>query len=649
MEQRGEKQSGANFLSRCLPVRFSPVRFSPIRFSPIRFSLIKCSLSKFLSIRRQWQRRWLLGLMALIITLWVALPVSAQPSLSSLPTLSPVLMQVPGSSSASSGGEAAIGWVMMDGEQVFQVAAPKPALSHRKSSIEDNLTTIRDRYLDQPNTDIELSTIELDDSKQPSLYVNGQYLLTITDMDARMQGTTPAGVVENLSQTVPEALEQATQLRQPASQRRMMIWTGGAVAVAIAIILVLQIARTFLLEKIFNWFEIADSSDDHASGSSDSDETKRRRRQLLKDLLQVVLYLAQGLVLAATVIWSLGLFPQTRPLQGSLIAGLKIPLIVIVIVVVASVGIRLSYLLIDRFVAQLRDRDSFEQNRSRRLELRTKTIASVVKNIANFIWIAIGLVAALTLFGLNLGVLLASIGLIGLAISLATQNLIKGTVTGFFILLEDQYAIGDVVEIDGDGGLVENMNLRITQLRDTGGRLITIPMSDITRVANYSLHWSRCDLKIPVHYNANLDDMLQLTRQIGNELQSDSDWGELILEDPKVLGVEEFGDSAITIRVWIKTQPMKQWDVSREYRRRFKLALQDCDHAIPFPQREVWLRADKGLQLKLRGKLDSTHSNRNGSNNRVKQQTDPQPQNVPDSDINGDSGKGGDPNREGSE
>ncbi|NEP19391.1 MAG: mechanosensitive ion channel family protein, partial [Leptolyngbya sp. SIO4C1] len=265
-------------------------------------------------------------------------------------------------------------------------------------------------------------------------------------------------------------------------------------------------------------------------------------------------------------------------------------------------------------------------------------IASVIKNIANFVWIGIGTMIALALFGVNLGIVLASFGLIGLALSLATQSLLKGAVTGFFILLEDQYAIGDVVEIDGDAGLVENMNLRITQLRDTGGRLISIPTSDITRVANYSLHWSRCDLMIPVHYHANIDDMLQLTRQIGNELQQDPNWGELILEDPNILGVEEFGDSAVTIRVWIKTQPMKQWDVSREYRRRFKIALQDYDNTIPFPQREIWLRTDEGMQVSLQGELKRPHSDQseddsstNGqSARRSERQTDPQPKAVPD-------------------
>jgi len=222
-----------------------------------------------------------------------------------------------------------------------------------------------------------------------------------------------------------------------------------------------------------------------------------------------------------------------------------------------------------------------------------------------------------------------------LALSLATQNLIRGVVTGFFILLEDQYAIGDVVKIGDDAGLVENMNLRITQLRDNEGRLITIPTSDITRVANYSLHWSPCDLQLPVNYSADIDEMIQLVRRVGDGLRNDPDWGELILEDPNILGVDDFGDSAVMLRVWIKTQPMKQWDVSREFRRRFKQSMQDMDTSIPFPQRQVWLNVPKGLDISLSGELSRTdETGQNGSalqeksTRRRSAQTDPQPLNL---------------------
>ncbi|MGB5972564.1 MAG: mechanosensitive ion channel family protein, partial [Nodosilinea sp.] len=215
-----------------------------------------------------------------------------------------------------------------------------------------------------------------------------------------------------------------------------------------------------------------------------------------------------------------------------------------------------------------------------------------------------------------------------------------GAVQGFFIVLEDQFAVGDVVKIGDDAGLVEKLNLRIIQLRDAGGRLITIPTSNIDRVANYSLHWSRSDLKIPVHYNADVNHMLEVVRQVGDELQADAEWGELILEEPQILGVDDFADSALIIRVWIKTKPMKQWDVSREYRRRFKQALQDTDMQIPFPQRDVWVHPSAEFQIALKGesKQASDNHSKNGNGQQLAK-IDAQPRNVPDDGDSEDEGE----------
>jgi small conductance mechanosensitive channel len=375
------------------------------------------------------------------------------------------------------------------------------------------------------------------------------------------------------------------------------------------------------------------------SGDSSINSLDEEQRHHLRDAQMRLLPLLQGAILVGVSIWIAGLFPQTRSLQNTLVPALKIPLVIAIIVAIAYVGIRLSYATINRFVTGLTARTSYNDPDLRRLRLRTSTISSVIKNIATFVWIGVGIFVALTVAGVDFGLLLASFGLLGLALSLAAQNLIKGATKGFFIILEDQYAIGDIVKIDDDAGLVETMNLRITQLRDAAGRLISIPMSDVTRVANFSLHWSRADLKIPVHYNADIDRMLDLTRQVGQDLQNDPDWQELILEEPQILGVDDFGDSSVTIRVWIKTQPMKQWDVSREYRRRFKRAMRDTDTTIPFPQREVWLHPSDSLKIDMEGQIEGDRSSQNREDrsppHRENAKTDRQPRNVPD---NGDKG-----------
>lgn len=544
-------------------------------------------------------------------------------TLTAVLTPSPAIAQLGGLTGGSS-NQTAVGWIDLDGRQIFQIAAPSSALSIRRQNISENLKDIRDIYIGMADPEAEIVKDITDSADTPSLYVNGRYLMTLTDADARMQGTTVAGLEQHIRQEITQALQRAYRERQPAYLQRAALMSVGAIAGAILLSLLIQFSRY----QLSNWAE------NNLPGERPERSLENHHRKF-HAIRHILLPLLQFILIAAAIIWSLGLFPTMRAFQSSLILWAKIPAAIVIISIVAYLGVRLSYVLIDRFVNTLQDRSGFDFENYRRLDLRISTISSVIKNIANFAWLVVGLLIALAIFGINLGVLLASFGIVGLALSLATQNLIKGAVTGFFILLEDQYAIGDVVKIGDDAGLVENMNLRITQLRDTEGRLITIPTSDITRVANYSLHWSRCDLMLPIHYEASVDEMLQLVREVGDGLRNDPEWGELILEDPDILGVENFGDSAITLRVWIKTQPLKQWDVSREYRRRFKQALEDMDTTIPFPQRQVWLNAPDGLQVNLSGELhriaensngkSSQNGHDNGSRNGHRAKTDRQP------------------------
>ncbi|HHP7243712.1 MAG TPA: mechanosensitive ion channel family protein [Elainellaceae cyanobacterium] len=588
---------------------------------------------RMLSVKalQRWGFRSLLLVSTLILTLWVV-PASAQQHIAGANSVMPVMLQIPGlSNNASSSSNTKLGGIELDGQEVFQIAAPRSTLSQRQQRIENNLDAILDSYLQQDNPDANVVVTQTDSTNLPSIYVNDSYLMTITEQDAEMQGTVPWALSQELEQTLRQTLRRAWMHRQPGYLRQQAIAAGIAVLIAIALVWALEHWR----DVPIRWGMRLLARDSRLSNLDDE------QRHHLRDAQMRLLPIIQGLLLVGVLIWIAGLFPQTRSLQNTLIPALKAPLIIAIIIMVAYVGIRLSYATINRFVGGLTARTIYDNPDFRRLQLRTSTISSVIKNVATFVWIGVGIFVALTVVGVDFGLLLASFGVLGLALSLAAQNLIKGATKGFFIILEDQYAIGDVVKIDDDAGLVETMNLRITQLRDTAGRLITIPMSDVTRVANYSLHWSRADLKIPVHYNADIDQMLDLTRQVGQDLQNDPNWQGLILEEPQVLGVDEFGDSSVMIRIWIKTQPLKQWDVSREYRRRFKLALKDTDTTIPFPQREVWLHPSDSLKIYMEGRLDPI-SKRDGDDRSTKSRennprrnagrTDRQPPNVPDND-----------------
>ncbi|MGB3612619.1 MAG: mechanosensitive ion channel family protein, partial [Elainellaceae cyanobacterium] len=499
-----------------------------------------------------------------------------------------------GSQSSSDSQEHVSGWIELDGRQVFEVSAPKPSIKQRQARIETNLQGIRDEYLNSPKSSADVNVKQISSDGLPSLYVEGEYLMTVTEKDADLQGTSPWAIAEDLQQTIPEVLKRSREERQPEAVRHNSITAGAIMAVAVALAWLLSRWSDRLLQWTLRGL----------TDGRPSDRFQEQQWHHLQDVQMRVLPLVQAGLLIGAVFLVSGLFPQTRELQQELPVWTKIPLVLGIIIVVAYVGIRISYALVDRFVAQFTEDELYDEM-PRRTQLRVSTITSVVKNVVTFAWIIIGVVVALALTSINLGVLLASVGIIGLALSLGAKGLIQGTVNGFFIILEDQFAIGDVVEIGEYGGLVENLTLRITQLRDASGRLITIPMSDIKAVANYSLRWSRADLKLPVSYKANINELLDLAREVGQEMMSDGEWQELILEEPSVLGVDDFGDSSIIVRVWIKTKPMKQWDVEREYRRRFKLAMQGLDDiSIPFPQRDIWLHPGDGLQKSLEGWFD---------------------------------------------
>jgi small conductance mechanosensitive channel len=155
-------------------------------------------------------------------------------------------------------------------------------------------------------------------------------------------------------------------------------------------------------------------------------------------------------------------------------------------------------------------------------------------------------------------------------------------------LLEDQYAVGDVIAVGSVAGLVEHMNLRITQLRNGEGRLITIPNGTISTVENLSKNWSRVDFAIKVAYSNHPDYALAVIREVAQRLYAE--WVDKIIDPPEVLGIDEMDHAGILIRIWIKTKPLQQWSVGREFRRRLKLALDEHGVAIAVPQEMILVK-----------------------------------------------------------
>jgi small conductance mechanosensitive channel len=217
---------------------------------------------------------------------------------------------------------------------------------------------------------------------------------------------------------------------------------------------------------------------------------------------------------------------------------------------------------------------------------RAATIRNVIESAAQITLITLLVIFALGEFGAPIGPLLAGVGVLGLAISFGAQSLVKDIINGFFITIEDQYGVGDVVIIGGLGGLgglVESVNLRITTLRDLEGRVHIIPNGQVDRVTVMSKEWSRALLDIEVAYKTDLQQALDTLRDEATRLYDDAEWRWRIMDPPEVLGVERFGNSGITLRLMFKTLPKEQWAVAREFRRRIKARFDQDGIEIPFP------------------------------------------------------------------
>ena len=217
------------------------------------------------------------------------------------------------------------------------------------------------------------------------------------------------------------------------------------------------------------------------------------------------------------------------------------------------------------------------------IDQRVETLTDVSYRTIQFLAAFVGLLTILPEFGINIGALLAAAGLVGLAVGFGAQSLVKDFISGIFILIENQYSKGDVVNIAGVTGKVELVDLRRTVLRDLDGAVHHIPNGEITVATNVTSSISNVNTVIGVSYGDDLDHVFAVINRTGEELASDSDWSALIVSPPKVLGVDGFGDSSVDIRIVGQTQPGEQFAVLRELRLRLKKAFDAEGIEIPFP------------------------------------------------------------------
>jgi small-conductance mechanosensitive channel len=248
------------------------------------------------------------------------------------------------------------------------------------------------------------------------------------------------------------------------------------------------------------------------------------------------------------------------------------------------------------------------------IDQRIDTLSHVFTRTGAVVLILIGFLTALPEVGVNVGALIAGFGIAGIAIGFGAQSMVKDFLAGIFILVDNQYGRGDVIQVSGVSGVVEDIGLRRTVLRDLDGAVHWIPNGEIQVATNYTEEYSRVNLNIGVSYSEDLDHVIEVINRTGEELAQDEEWGEYVLTPPKVLRVDNFGDSSIDIKVLGDTKPTMQWAVMGELRLRLKKAFYEEGIEIPYPHVTIATTGNKAWDLprtqrgKSRDKTGDTHS-----------------------------------------
>ena len=516
-----------------------------------------------------------------ITTAWI-LPVTATqlPFVRDIAIYSRLLRQVQEESLNSA-------CIRLDGRCLFKLSATDPELlSDRIDIIQKRFNEVTTDYLAQSDINTEVSVKPNNNLQDLYLTVGDrpERLFTVTNVDGRANDVGVPVRTKQLQLAIESGLEQARKERSPQHLRRQVV-------IGLLIFTSMWLSSFPLYRGIRSLRKSARklAPTVNLKNLSVTEQLARRQKWNLIEMQFRLLQLVQLLVWCGGTLAILNLYPQTRIISFLTIAALRIPFRISLVALIVYFLIRLTYLLIAKLSAAAIDSQTSDPKADRRGKLRINTTTRIMRSAVTIIWVCIGILAAFWVNGVNLAPLLTGAGIFGLGISLASQNLIKDAINGFVIIWDDRYAVGDIVDIGTVSGMVENINLRITQLRDAEGRLITIPNSAVEIVSNRSSQWSRADISIPVAYQTDIDKALGVVDRVAQAITQDNLWRERIWEFPNVLGVEQFSDRGILIRIWIKTEPLKQWEVAREFRRRVKIAFDNAGIPIPLPQQQILL------------------------------------------------------------
>ena len=245
-----------------------------------------------------------------------------------------------------------------------------------------------------------------------------------------------------------------------------------------------------------------------------------------------------------------------------------------------------------------------QKNKDDEFKKRAETLTGIIQLILTILVLVVGCIIILGEVGVEIGPILATAGIFGLAIGFGAQNLVQDVISGFFLLLEDQVRVGDVVQVAGKGGLVEKVTLRMIILRDLAGNVHFVRNGKVDVVTNMTKDYGRYVFEIGVAYRENVDEVIEVIKAVDEDLRKDPDFSEDILEPIEILGLDRFDDSAVVIKARYKTRAVKQWGVGRAFNKRLKEAFDANDIEIPYPHLILYAGEDKqGQASPLRLKM----------------------------------------------
>jgi small conductance mechanosensitive channel len=510
----------------------------------------------------------------------------------------------------------------ISGEALFKVASPTvydrnaeggnpiAAVEHRAEEVNARL---RRAIIERETPQMDPGSLEVGVSAlnnvtvitaRDTYYTRPLVLVSVTQIDADYHGIPIDQLADDWSRILEDEIRSGLLQLTDAELnkdfivafRMLMVLLGISTIFGLAKFLVRRYQRRLYQRKqAFNTppatETVEDPQDigiDNIDNNDPNEQIAQQRHRFLQGFdevlslerrLSLLSFLQWALFWLLILLWYIGLyrlFRQVPYLEQYSDSVLQKPIEVLSIWFFIGLAIRVCRRLIDRFTTE---REGFDLGDvltfgdAQRRQLRASTIAGAAKGLVTVVLLSLGLLLLLDAVGLPTGSILAIGSIFALAISFGSQSLVKDLVNGFLILAEDQFAIGDVIDIGSAAGLVENLNLRVTQLRSGDGELVTTPNSNITQVKNLTRSWSRVAFSIDVAYQTDPDKALNVLKEVAQSLYDDPNWHDKIVAEPNVLGIDSVSHMGITITTWIQTKPGQQWAIGREFRLRVRRAL----------------------------------------------------------------------------